>query len=122
MTIDSVEEIEALMQRRNENTSIEKIMDKFIVKDKNTILKTDIENSKNFTILKVIEEDLKRKGLKNSAKTLKCFNDWYILVRVSNKRASWKFIFDAISAIKRENATSTIGAKLLGLGANKEEK
>lgn len=119
---DSVEEIENLMKSSGSEISLEKIMDKFIVCDKNLILKTDIENSRNFTILKTIEEDLRRKGLKKSAKTIQTFTSWYIKSRVSHKRLSWKYVFDAISAIKRENATSTIGAKLLGLGNKEKEK
>jgi len=121
MSQDAVEEIEGLM-RKGDTASIEKIMDKFIVKDKNLILKTDIENSKNFTILKTIEEDLKAKGLKRSAKTIHNFTEYYIAVRVSHQRLSWKYVFDAISAIKRENTTSSLGAKLLGLGKEKDEK
>lgn len=117
---DSIDEIEQLM-KKGDIASIEKIMDKFIVVDKNLILKTDIENPKAFTILKTIEDDLKSKGLKKSAKTIHNFTNWYIQARVSNKRLSWKYIFDAISAIKRENSTSTIGAKLLGMGGKKDE-
>lgn len=121
-TKDSIQEIDELMKGRNDNTSIEKILDKFIVMDKNLILKTDIENSKGFTALKTIEYDLKKKGLKKSANTIHVFCDWYIKVRISHRRLSRKEILDAISAIKRENSTSTIGAKLLNLGSgNKNE-
>lgn len=116
---DSIEEIENLV-KKGETTSIEKIMDKFIVNDKNLILKTDIENCKNFTILKTLIDDLRSKGLKKSAKTLTNFTNWYIQVRVSNKRLSWKYVFDAISAIKRENSSSTIGAKIFGFGKQEE--
>ncbi len=118
---DSVEEIENLM-KKGDSVSIEKIMDKFIVVDKNLILKTDIENSYNFTMLKTIAQDLKKNGLKRSAQTLETFCDWYIKVRVSKGRLSRKEILDAISAIKRENSTSTIGAKLLGIGKGESEK
>lgn len=117
---DSIEEINKLMQKGS-TTSIEKIMDKFIVKDKNLILKTDIENAKNFTVLLLMISELRRKGLKKSAKTLEVFCQKYIEVRVSSGRLSWKYIFDAISAIKRENSTSTIGAKLLGMGGDKDK-
>jgi hypothetical protein len=42
-TKDSIDEIDALMANaKNTNVSLEKIMDKFIVADKNLILKTDI--------------------------------------------------------------------------------
>ena len=114
LSSDSIAEIENLM-RKGDTASIEKIMDKFIVADKNLILKTDIENSKNFTLLLAIRDDLKIKGLKKSAKTLTNFCDWYIKVRVSDKRKSWSMILDAISAVKREQSSSTIGAKLLGM-------
>lgn len=112
---DSIEEIGELM-KRGDATSIEKIMDKFIIKDKNLILKTDIENAKNFTVLLLMISELRKKGLKRSANTLQKFCERYIEVRVSSGRLSWKYIFDAISAIKRENANTTIGAKLLGVG------
>lgn len=112
---DSIDEIHNLM-KRGDSTTIEKIMDKFIVKDKNLILKTDIENSKNFTLLRVLQKELQTKGLKRSAKTLKTFCDAYIEVRVSNGRLSWKYVFDAISAIKRENSGSTILSKITGIG------
>ncbi len=115
---DAIDEIDELM-KKGDSVSIEKIMDKFIVLDKNLILKTDIENSKNFTILKTLIADMKSKGLKQSAKTLETFCDWYIKVRVSHGRLSRKEVLDAISAIKRENSTSSIGAKLFGFG--KEE-
>lgn len=120
---DSVEQLSEFMKNRKTNdVSIEKIMDKFIVVDKNLILKTDIENSYNFTMLRTIADDMKRRGLKESARTLNAFCDWYIKVRVSNKRMSRKEILDAISAIKRENTTSSIGAKLFGFGDKKEGK
>jgi hypothetical protein len=117
---DSIEEIDELMRKGSNNISVEKIMDKFIVNDKNLILKTDIENSKNFTLLKTLASDMRRKGLKQSAKTLNTFCDWYIKVRVSNGRMSRKEILDAISAIKRESATTTLGAKILGIGEDKK--
>lgn len=119
---DSVEELESLMQRHSEDTTVEKIMDKFITGGKDLILKTDIENSYNFTMLRTIADDMKRNGLKRSAQTLNSFCDWYIKVRCSNRRMSRKEILDAISAIKRENSTSTIGAKLFGFGKDKEGK
>lgn len=112
-----MEEIDDLM-KKGDTASIEKIMDKFIVADKNLILKTDIENTKNFTLLKTIASDLRTKKLKRSAKTLETFCDWYIKVRVSNKRLSRKEILEAIAAIKREQSQSTIGAKLLGMNKN----
>lgn len=121
-TQDSIDEIDALMKGRSENTTLEKILDKFVIIDQNLILKTDIENSKGFTALKTIEYDLKKKGLKRSAETIKTFCDWYIKVRVSHGRLSRKEILDAISAIKRENSTSTIGAKLFGFGNNGEKR
>lgn len=119
-TKDAIEEIDDLM-RKGDSVSVEKIIDKFVVIDKNLILKTDIENSKNFTILKTLEEDMRKKGLKKSAKTLHTFTDWYIKVRVSHGRLSRKEVLDAIAAIKRESATSTIGATLFGLGKEKKE-
>lgn len=118
---DSVAEIEELMKHGKSNISLEKIMDKFIVADKNLILKTDIENSKNFVLLKTIAQDMRNKGLKQSAKTIETFLSWYIKARCSRDRLSRKEILDAISAIKRENSTSTIGAKLLGIGGDKKE-
>jgi hypothetical protein len=122
-TKDSIDEIDALMANaKNTNVSLEKIMDKFIVADKNLILKTDIENCKNFTILKTIESELRSKGLKKSARTIHIFLDWYIKARVSNNRLSRKEILDAISAVKRENSTSTIGAKLLGLATGEKKE
>ena len=120
---DSIEQLEDLMKNRKvTNTTIETIIEKFINNDKNLILKTDIENSKNFTLLKTISQDMKEKGLKRSAKTINNFCDWYIKVRCSNKRMSRKEILDAISAIKRENSTSTIGAKLFGFGKEKDKQ
>lgn len=116
-TDDAIEDIKLLMQK-GDTASIEKILDKFVIIDKNLILKTDIENTKNFTILLTIADDLKKKGLIKSSKTLKNFCDWYIKVRVSNKRLSRKEVLDAISAIKREQTQQTIGARLLGMGKN----
>lgn len=117
---DAIEEIGELMKTGNSAT-IEKILDKFVIMDKNLILKTDIENSKNFTILRVLEEELKIRGLKKSYRTLHNFCEWYIKVRVSNHRLSRKEILEAISAIRKENAqSSTIGAKLFGLGRKEE--
>lgn len=114
--IDTVEQIKSTLQNAGfDNASVEKIMDKFIVADKNLILKTDIENSVAFTKLMVIKADLQSKGLKKSAKTLEVFIDSYIKVRVSHKRKSRHEILDAISAIKRETGNSAIG-KWLGLG------
>jgi hypothetical protein len=113
---DSIDEIGRLMSAKSDTTSIEKIMDKFIVKDKNLILKTDIENAKNFTVMALMITELQGKGLKRSAKTLKTFCDRYIETRVSSGRLSWKYVFDAISAIKRENSGSTILSKITGLG------
>jgi hypothetical protein len=113
---DSIDEIGRLMASKSDTTSIEKIMDKFIVKDKNLILKTDIENPKNFTVMALMITELQGKGLKRSAKTLKTFCERYIETRVSNGRLSWKYVFDAISAIKRENSGSTILSKITGLG------
>lgn len=122
-TKDSIDEIDALMANaKNTNVSLEKIMDKFIVADRNLILKTDIENCKNFTILKTIESELRSKGLKKSARTIHIFLEWYIKARVSNNRLSRKEILDAISAVKRENSTSTIGAKLLGLATGEKKE
>jgi len=117
---DSIEEIKGLM-RSGETATIEKILDKFIVKDKNLILKTDIENSIQFTVLKLMEFDLRKKGLKKSAKTLKEFTDRYVEVRVSRDRLSWKYILDAISAVKREESGSSLTSKLLGMN-DKEKK
>lgn len=117
---DSIEELEEFMHSgKTENVSIEKLLDKFIVVDKNLILKTDIENAKGFTALQVIKMELKRKNLKKSAKTIHEFCEWYIKVRISHGRLSRKEILDAISAIKRENSTSTIGARLLNIGEDK---
>ena len=61
----ATEEIDALM-KKGDNISIEKILDKFIVADKHLILKTDIEDSRAFTVLKLMVFDLKQKGLKIS--------------------------------------------------------
>lgn len=118
-TKDSIDEIEELM-RRGDTASIEKIMDKFIIADKNLILKTDIENSKNFTLLKTIVREFKIKKLKKSSATLETFCEWYIKVRVSSNRLSRKEILDAISAIKRENTQTSIGARLFGFGKDKD--
>jgi hypothetical protein len=118
---ETMEQVKTVMEGAGLDTaSVEKIMDKLIVADKNLILKTDIENSMAFTALIVISDDLKRKGLRESAKTLNRFIDAYIKVRVSYKRLSRKEILDAISAIKREQSNSII-SKLIG-GNDKEKK
>ena len=118
----AVEQIKGYMQSANfDGASIEKIMDKFIVKDKNLILKTSIEDSIKFTALMVIQEDLKVKGLKKSAQTLKNFIDRYIEVRVSDSRLSRTEILDAISAIKREQ-NSSLTSKLLGMNDKEGKK
>lgn len=120
---DSIDEIDELMKsKKGDNLTVEMLMDKFIVTDKNLILKTDIENSSSFTRLKTIEFDMLKRGLKKSAKTLNVFTEWYIKVRVSHKRLSRKEILDAVSAIKRENSTSTIGAKIFGFGKDEKNK
>ena len=116
---DAVEQIKDMLNVTGDSATIEKIMDKFIVKDKNLILKTDIEDSIKFTALMVIQKDLEIKGLKKSAKTLGTFIDRYIEVRVSNSRLSRKEILDAISAIKREQNNSML-SKLIG--TNDEKK
>lgn len=116
---DSIDEIDDFMKGENKNTSIEQLLDKFVVLDENLILKTDIENSKAFTALKVLIAELKKKKLKQSSKTLTNFCDWYVKVRVSHGRLSRKEILDAISAIRKENSTSTIGARLLNIGRDK---
>lgn len=116
---DSIDEIDDFMKGENKNTSIEQLLDKFVVLDENLILKTDIENSKAFTALKVLIAELKKKKLKQSSKTLSNFCDWYVKVRVSHGRLSRKEILDAISAIRKENSTSTIGARLLNIGRDK---
>lgn len=116
---DSIDEIDDFMKGENKNTSIEQLLDKFVVLDENLILKTDIENSKAFTALKVLISELKKKKLKQSSKTLSNFCDWYVKVRVSHGRLSRKEILDAISAIRKENSTSTIGARLLNIGRDK---
>lgn len=120
MSEDSIEEIERLMQH-GDSASIEKIMDKFVIIDKNLILKTDIENARYFTILLTMCDHLKEMGLMKSYKTLHDFCVWYIKVRVSHKRLSRKEILDAISAIKREASANSLTAKFLGLGGNKEK-
>lgn len=118
---ETIEQIKSVMEGAGvDSASVEKIMDKLIVADTNLILKTDIENSMAFTAFIVIADDLKRKGLKESAKTLNKFIDSYIKVRVSYKRLSRKEILDAISAIKREQNGSNI-SKLLGMN-DKEKK
>jgi hypothetical protein len=119
---EAIEQIKTLMNTANiDSATVEKIMDKFIIADRNLILKTDLENPLTFTALMVIQNDLKRKGLKESAKTLEVFCDYYIKCRVSNKRMSRKEILDAISAIKREQSATGITAKLLGMN-DKEKK
>lgn len=118
---ETLENLKSTLQNAGlDNSSIEAIMDKFIIADKNLILKTDIENSLKFTALITIAEDLKRKGLTNSAKTLQTFIDAYIKVRVSVNRKSRTEILDAISAVKREQSNS-MTAKLLGINKDKKE-
>lgn len=111
---DSIEQIKNLMDTNIDNTSIEKIMDKLIVKDKNLILKTSIEDSIRFTTLMTMSLRLKKLKLKKSFYTLQTFIDRYIEVRVSDRRLSRTEILDAISAIKREQSNS-ITSKLLGI-------
>lgn len=114
MSADPMEQLKSLMSVNGDVASIEKILDKLLVKDKNLILKSDIENSRNFVMLYVIYEELKFKGLKRSAKTLETFLLRYIEVRVSRDRLSRKEVLDAISAVKREQSNS-ITSKLLGI-------
>lgn len=121
MSLEPIEELKALMQQSGEVTSIEKILDKLLVKDKNLILKTDIENSRNFVLLYVIYIDLKEKKLKKSAKTLETFLLRYIEVRVSKSRESRKEILGAISALRNEPKNSIISA-LTGMDNSKGEK
>jgi len=117
---DTLENIKSSLQNAGvDNTSVEKIMDKFIVIDKNLILKTDIENSVAFTKIMVIRNRMRYLKLNKSAKTLDDFINFYIQVRVSNKRLSRKEILDAISAIKRENNNSILSG---WLGAKDKEK
>jgi hypothetical protein len=112
---DSIAEIKRIMSK-GDSASLEKIMDKFIVMDKeNLILRTDLENPINFTRLKLVEETMKGLGLNKSAKSIHIFLDWYIKSRVPYKRLSWKYIFNAIGAIKKESPQS-IGSILTGFG------
>ena len=122
--MSSEDAIEGLKQLKNksDNASLEKIMDKFIVMDdKNLILRTDLENPINFTRLKLIEETMRGLGLKRSSKSIKTFCDWYIKSRVPYKRLSWKYIFNAIGQIKKDNSQS-IGSTLLGLNKKDDEQ
>lgn len=114
---DTIDEMKKLMSVKTDNVDINKILDKMIIKDKNIILKTDIENSKEFTILRTIESRLKKQKLMKSYNTLHDFCEWYIQIRISNKRKSRHEVFDAISSIKRE-LQNTIGSKLFGFGKN----
>lgn len=117
---DSVEEIKSMMQREGiDSTTIEKVMDKFVVRDKNTVLRSNFQNVSKITALMTISEDLKKKGLIKSSKTLDYFINRFIENMVSKDGASWKYVFDAISAIKRENQASTL-SNLVGL--NDKEK
>lgn len=115
-----MEQLKSLMNTNGEIASIEKILDKLLVKDKNLILKTDVENSRNFVMLYVIYEDLKTKNLKKSAKTMEIFLNRYIEVRVSRDRESRKEILEAISAVRREQSNS-ITSKLLGINENEKK-
>ena len=115
MSIDTVDQLKDLMNKSGvDSATIEKIMDKFVVKDKNTVLRTNLEDVPKMTALMVIYFDLKQKKLKDSANTLKEYIDRYIENRVSKDGMSWKYIFDAISAIKRENNGNNLMAKLTG--------
>jgi hypothetical protein len=118
---DSIEEIKQLM-KKGDSASLEKIMDKFIVMDKNNlILRTDLENPINFTRLKLIEETMKGLGLKKSSKSINTFLEWYIKSRVPYKRQSWKYIFGAIGELKKQSQQS-IGSLLTGFGKNKDDE
>ena len=112
--MSTVEDIQKLMLNNEDSSSIEKLLDKLLVKDKNLILKTDIENTVQFTLLTLMKETLKTNKLKRSAKTLEMFLDKYIEVRVSKSRSSRKEILDAISSIRKEQSNS-ITSKLLGV-------
>jgi len=115
VSIDTVDQLKDLMNKSGvDSATIEKIMDKFVVKDKNTVLRTNLEDVPKMTALMVIYFDLKQKKLKDSANTLKEYIDRYIENRVSKDGMSWKYIFDAISAIKRENNGNNLMAKLTG--------
>lgn len=116
---DTIDEMKGLMKIKGDDVSLNKIMDKMIARDKNLILKTDIENSREFTILRTIESRLKKQKLMKSYGTLHDFCEWYIQVRISNKRKSRSEIFEAISAIKRE-LQNTIGSKIFGFGGKNE--
>lgn len=115
-TDKAIEELKLVMhQGKVDATTVEKIMDKLIVIDKNLIIKTDIEDARNFTILLTLCDNLKILGLKKSYKTLKSFTDWYIKVRVSKTRMSRTELLEAISAIKREQSTTSLTSRLLGM-------
>lgn len=119
--VDTLENIKSTLQNAGfDNASVEKIMDKFVVIDKNLILKTDLENSVAFTRLMVIAETFKRKKLMKSYKTLNWFIEYYIRCRVSHHRLSRKEILDAISAIKRESNNSVL-SNWLGTKDKKDE-
>lgn len=106
---DTTEEIKSMMQNEGIDTAtIEKVMDKFVVRDKNTVLRTNFQNVSKMTALMTIAEDMKKKGLKKSSKTLNFFISRFIENMVSKDGQSWKYVFDAISSIKKENPNSTL--------------
>lgn len=112
---DTTETIKTMMQNDGiDNATLEKVMDKFVVRDKNTVLRTNFQNVSKITALMTIAEDMDKHGLKKSAKTLRFFIARFIENMVSKDGNSWKYIFDAISAIKREKSTSAFD-NLLGL-------
>lgn len=112
---DATEEIKSMMQHDGlDSATVEKVMDKFVVRDKNTILRTNYQNVSKITALMTIADYLEKKKLKKSPKTLRFFIDRFTENMVSKDGQSWKYVFDAISAIKRENQTSNLN-NLIGL-------
>lgn len=119
---ETLENVKSTLENAGIDTqTVEKIMDKFIVADKNLILKTDLDNPIGLARLMTIQKDLERKGLKQSAKTLEIWIDSYIKCRISRNRLSRTEILDAISAIKREQTNSVLG-KWLGTSDKKGDK
>jgi hypothetical protein len=121
MSEDTIEQMKNAMNSAGiDNATIEKIMDKFVVKDKNTVLRTHFDDVIKITALMVIKNDLERKKLKESAKTLGVFIDRFIENMVSKDGNSWKYIFDAISARERANNNNGVVNKLLGVDDKKK--
>ena len=95
----SILERKDIFQRQDLDYTTNQILISFI-KDNDIALKSDIENVRNFTSLKVLQFTCKAKELETSNNALKKYIKWYLRFRVSNKRLSRREILDALKYVK----------------------